>query len=55
MIMLPMGSYLTLAFFEQVWRVKVLGVWEWHSAIATASWWRLCVALFSRIQSCQIN
>ncbi|MBW4614844.1 MAG: hypothetical protein KME21_16525 [Desmonostoc vinosum HA7617-LM4] len=42
-------------FFEQAWRVKVLGVWEWHSAIATASWWRLCVALFSRLESCQVK
>ncbi|MBL1203261.1 MAG: hypothetical protein FWK04_30395 [Nostoc sp. GBBB01] len=51
----PNGQLPYFGFFEQVWRVKVLGVWEWHSAIATASWWRLCVALFSRIQSCQIN
>ncbi|MCF2151558.1 GUN4 domain-containing protein [Desmonostoc muscorum LEGE 12446] len=51
----PNGLLPYFCFFEQVWRVKVLGVWEWHSAIATASWWRLCVALFSRIPTCQIK
>ncbi|MBD2363615.1 GUN4 domain-containing protein [Anabaena minutissima FACHB-250] len=42
----PAGYLPYFGFFEQVWRVKVLGIWEWHSAIATASWWRLCEALF---------
>ncbi|MEH2147749.1 GUN4 domain-containing protein [Nostoc sp.] len=51
----PNGQLPYFGFFEQVWRLKVLGVWEWHSAIATASWWRLCVALFSRIETCQIK
>jgi|GEM_PF-1967646 len=41
----PPGYLPYYGFFEQVWRIKVLGVWEWHSAIATASWWRLCEAL----------
>ncbi|MEH2072529.1 MAG: GUN4 domain-containing protein [Nostoc sp.] len=49
----PSGQFPYFGFFEQVWRLKVLGVWEWHSAIATASWWRLCVALFSHFQTCQ--
>ncbi|WP_392535136.1 GUN4 domain-containing protein [Nostoc sp. C117] len=49
----PNGQLPYFGFFEQAWRVKVLGVWELHSAIATASWWRLCVALFSRLETCQ--
>jgi uncharacterized caspase-like protein len=48
----PMGLLPYCGFFESVWRVKVLGVWEWHSAIATASWWQLCVSLFSRVGVC---
>ncbi|MBE9049148.1 GUN4 domain-containing protein [Nostocales cyanobacterium LEGE 11386] len=48
----PMGLLPYCGFLEQVWRVKVLGVWEWHSAIATASWWQLCVSLFSRVEVC---
>lgn len=51
----PIGHLPFFGFFEQVWRVKVLGVWEWHSAIATASWWQLCLSLFSRLESCQIG
>lgn len=51
----PNGQLPYFGFFEQVWRLKLLGVWEWHSAIATASWWQLCVALFSRIETCQIK
>ncbi|MBD2447105.1 GUN4 domain-containing protein [Nostoc sp. FACHB-152] len=49
----PIGHLPFFGFFDQVWRVKVLGVWEWHSAIATASWWQLCVNLFSRLTHCQ--
>ncbi|WP_427163021.1 GUN4 domain-containing protein [Aliinostoc sp. HNIBRCY26] len=41
----PAGYLPYYGFFAPVWRVKVLGVWEWHSAIATASWWQLCEAL----------
>ncbi|BAY22531.1 peptidase C14 caspase catalytic subunit p20 [Calothrix sp. NIES-2100] len=50
----PMGHLPYVGFLEQVWHVKVLGVWEWHSAIATAAWWELCVTLFSRIEACKI-
>jgi uncharacterized caspase-like protein len=50
----PIGHLPYVGFLEQVWRVKVLGVWEWHSAIATASWWELCVTLFSRLETCKI-
>ena len=50
----PMGHLPYVGFLEQVWHVKVLGVWEWHSAIATAAWWELCVKLFLRIEACQI-
>ncbi|OCQ97742.1 hypothetical protein BCD64_06500 [Nostoc sp. MBR 210] len=49
----PMGHLPFFGFFESVWRVKVLGVWEWHSAIATANWWQLCVNLFLRLEVCQ--
>lgn len=49
----PMGHLPFFGFFEPVWRVQVLGVWEWHSAIATASWWQLCTSLFSRLVHCQ--
>ncbi|MBD2198249.1 MULTISPECIES: GUN4 domain-containing protein [Calothrix] len=49
----PMGHLPYVGFFEPIWRVKVLGVWEWHSAIATANWWELCVALFRRIETCK--
>ncbi|MFH7024538.1 MAG: GUN4 domain-containing protein [Heteroscytonema crispum UTEX LB 1556] len=51
----PPGHLPFFGFFEKVWRVKVLGVWEWHSAIVTASWWRLCVALLSRFESFNIK
>ncbi|BAY92223.1 MULTISPECIES: GUN4 domain-containing protein [unclassified Tolypothrix] len=51
----PIGHLPYFGFLEQVWRVRLLGVWEWHSAIATASWWELCVALFSRLESCQVG
>ncbi|BAY12290.1 GUN4 domain-containing protein [Calothrix sp. NIES-2098] len=50
----PIGHLPYVGFLEQAWRVKVLGVWEWHSAIATAAWWELCVTLFSRLETCQI-
>ncbi|MBW4560732.1 MAG: GUN4 domain-containing protein [Mojavia pulchra JT2-VF2] len=49
----PIGHLPYVGFFEQVWRVKLLGIWEWHSAIATAAWWELCVTLFSRIETCK--
>ena len=49
----PKGCLPYYGFFEPIWRVKVLGVWEWHSAIATALWWQLCVNLFSRVEACQ--
>ncbi|MBE9207662.1 GUN4 domain-containing protein [Nostoc sp. LEGE 06077] len=49
----PMGHLPFFGFFESVWRVKVLGVWEWHSAIATANWWQLSTKLFSRLEACQ--
>lgn len=45
----PAGYLPYYGFFAQVWRVKVFGVWEWHSAIATASWWQLCEALLMRV------
>ncbi|MBD2167702.1 GUN4 domain-containing protein [Calothrix membranacea FACHB-236] len=51
----PIGHLPYFGFLEQVWRVKLLGVWEWHSAIATASWWELCVALFLRLETCQLG
>jgi uncharacterized caspase-like protein len=51
----PPGHLPFFGFFEKVWRVKVLGVWEWHSAIVTASWWRLCVALLSKFESDNIK
>jgi GUN4-like len=51
----PVGHLPYVGFLESVWRVKVLGVWEWHSAIATASWWELCVALLMRIEACKIE
>lgn len=51
----PVGHLPYVGFFEPVWRVKVLGIWEWHSAIATAAWWELCVTLFSRVLACEIG
>jgi uncharacterized caspase-like protein len=51
----PMGHLPFVGFLAPVWHVKVLGVWEWHSAIATAAWWELCVALFMRIEACKID
>lgn len=50
----PEGQFPFFSFFEQVWRIKLLGVWELHSAIATAGWWRLCVCLFSRVEDCNL-
>ncbi len=48
----PKGHLPVMVFFEPVWKVNLLGIYQVHSAILTVSWWKLCVYFFSRIEIC---